>query len=50
MSKSIAENILKNDSYCPAIFGYLCWPQTPANHSVNISCSVLRYLGVDSSS
>jgi hypothetical protein len=50
MSKSIAENILKNGSYCPAIFGYLCWPQTPANQSVNISCAVVRHPGVDSSS
>ncbi len=46
MSNSISEN----GSYCPGIFGYICWPQTPANHSVNISCSVLRHPGVDSSS
>jgi hypothetical protein len=50
MSKSISENILSNKSYCPAIFEYLCWPQTSANHSVNISCVVLRHPGVDSSS
>jgi hypothetical protein len=50
MSKSISENVLSNNSYCPAIFGHLCWPKTPTNHSVNISCAVLHHPGVDSSS
>ncbi|CAF0921198.1 unnamed protein product [Rotaria sordida] len=41
--------LLFNGSYCPAIFEYLCWPQTDADFSVNISCGVLRHAGVDSS-
>lgn len=50
MSNSISENILTNGSFCPAIFGRFCWPQTPANQSVNTSCIVLRHPGVDPSS
>lgn len=50
MSKSISENLLSNGSYCPPIFGTFCWPQTPSNSSVNISCNVLRHAGIDQSS
>ncbi len=46
MSKSLIGNI----SYCPAIFGHFCWPQTIANRSVNVSCAVIRHGGVDSTS
>jgi hypothetical protein len=47
MSKLISENFVSNGSYCPAMFAYICWPQTPANHSVNVSCTVVRHQGVD---
>lgn len=50
MSISISGNFSSNSSYCPAIFGHFCWPETPANESVNISCAVLRHPGVDPSS
>jgi hypothetical protein len=50
MSKLISENIFSNDSYCPAIFELLCWPQTTANDSVDIPCAVLGHPGVDPTS
>ena len=50
MSQLTNESLLSNRSYCPAVFGHFCWPRTPANQSVNISCIVLNHLGVDSSS
>lgn len=50
MWKSINENLLLNGSYCPAIFEHICWPQTPVNEVVNISCVALRNQGVDTSS
>ena len=46
----MTEHVLTNGSYCPALIGRLCWPQTLANHSVNISCAVLPFNGVDRSS
>ncbi|CAF0766707.1 unnamed protein product [Rotaria sp. Silwood1] len=49
MSESMNETLSSDDSYCPAIFEYLCWPQTNADYLVNISCGVLRHPGVDSS-
>lgn len=39
-----------NGTFCPAIFDNLCWPQTPANQSVTISCSPLAMQGVDATS
>lgn len=46
------KNLILNSSlteqiFCPAIFDYLCWPQTPANQSATISCSSLVMQGVD---
>ncbi|CAF4611928.1 unnamed protein product [Rotaria sp. Silwood2] len=49
MSESINETSASDGSYCPAIFEYLCWPQSDADYLVNISCGVLRHPGVDSS-
>ncbi|CAF3293019.1 unnamed protein product [Rotaria socialis] len=49
MSESTSDNLLYNNSYCPALFEFFCWPQTDADELVNISCSALRHPGVDSS-
>lgn len=46
----LSNNSLNNELYCPAVYDNLCWPQTPANHSVTTSCSPLAMQGVDSSS
>ncbi|CAF1108545.1 unnamed protein product [Adineta steineri] len=45
----LTNNSIENELYCSALFDNLCWPQTPANHSVTISCSTLAMQGVDSS-
>ncbi len=46
----LSNNSLNNELYCPALFDNLCWPQTPANQSITISCSPLAMQGVDLSS
>ncbi|CAF1028161.1 unnamed protein product [Rotaria sordida] len=45
----LSNNSLNDELYCPTVFENLCWPQTLANHSITISCSLLAMPGVDSS-
>ncbi|CAF1248931.1 unnamed protein product [Adineta ricciae] len=47
MSFTINGSSIANNSYCSAVFYHICWPQTLAGQSANVSCAALLQEGVD---
>ena len=47
-SSSIARTA--NETSCPAGTSILCWPRTPVNTSIIVSCAPLEHVGVDPTS